>query len=402
MNPKLDLLHPYPFERLKALMADRVPPAHLSPIALSIGEPKHQSPAFVKQALIDNIDQIAIYPTTKGGLPLRQAIADWCTERFKLPGNTMDPDQNVLPVTGTREALFAFTQAVVDTSATVVPLVVSPNPFYQIYEGAALLAGAELHFLDCTLDNGFIPDLSTVAPEVWERCQLLQICTPGNPTGAVMSIEQLQQAIKLADQYDFIIASDECYSEVYLDEQNPPPGILEACVAMGRNDFSRCVAFHSLSKRSNLPGLRSGFVAGDASLLSDFLRFRTYHGCAMSMATQAASAAAWSDESHVIDNRRQYREKFAAVTEILKDVLTFPEPTASFYLWPETPIDDTEFAAGLFAQQNVTLLPGRYLSRDTEDGNPGEGRVRMALVAETEVCIEAAQRIKQYVQSLKI
>jgi N-succinyldiaminopimelate aminotransferase len=402
MNPKLDLLHPYPFERLKALMADRVPPAHLSPIALSIGEPKHQSPAFVKQALIDNIDQIAIYPTTKGGLPLRQAIADWCTERFKLPGNTMDPDQNVLPVTGTREALFAFTQAVVDTSATVVPFVVSPNPFYQIYEGAALLGGAELHFLDCTLDNGFIPDLSTVAPEVWERCQLLQICTPGNPTGAVMSIEQLQQAIKLADQYDFIIASDECYSEVYLDEQNPPPGILEACVAMGRNDFSRCVAFHSLSKRSNLPGLRSGFVAGDASLLSDFLRFRTYHGCAMSMATQAASAAAWSDESHVIDNRRQYREKFAAVTEILKDVLTFPEPTASFYLWPETPIDDTEFAAGLFAQQNVTLLPGRYLSRDTEDGNPGEGRVRMALVAETEVCIEAAQRIKQYVQSLKI
>ena len=402
MNPKLDLLHPYPFERLKALMADRVPPAHLSPIALSIGEPKHQSPAFVKQALIDNIDQIAIYPTTKGGLPLRQAIADWCTERFKLPGNTMDPDQNVLPVTGTREALFAFTQAVVDTSATVVPFVVSPNPFYQIYEGAALLAGAELHFLDCTLDNGFIPDLSTVAPEVWERCQLLQICTPGNPTGAVMSIEQLQQAIKLADQYDFIIASDECYSEVYLDEQNPPPGILEACVAMGRNDFSRCVAFHSLSKRSNLPGLRSGFVAGDASLLSDFLRFRTYHGCAMSMATQAASAAAWSDETHVTDNRRQYREKFAAVTEILKNVLTFPEPTASFYLWPETPIDDTEFAAGLFAQQNVTLLPGRYLSRDTEDGNPGEGRVRMALVAETEVCIEAAQRIKQYVQSLKI
>jgi N-succinyldiaminopimelate aminotransferase len=399
MNPKLDLLHPYPFERLKALMAGIVPPAHLSPIALSIGEPKHQSPAFVKQALIDNIDQIAIYPTTKGGLPLRQAIADWCRARFKLPHSSMDPEQNVLPVTGTREALFAFTQAVVDTSAHE-PLVVSPNPFYQIYEGAALLAGAELHFLDCTLDNGFIPDLSTVAPEVWERCQLLQICTPGNPTGAVMSIEQLQQAIRLADQYDFIIASDECYSEVYLDEKSPPRGILEACLAMGRNDFSRCVAFHSLSKRSNLPGLRSGFVAGDARLLSDFLRYRTYHGCAMSMATQAASAAAWSDETHVIDNRRQYREKFAAVTEILKDVLTFPEPTASFYLWPETPIDDTEFAAGLFAQQNVTLLPGRYLSRDTDAGNPGKGRVRMALVAETEVCIEAALGIKQYVQSL--
>ncbi len=400
MNPKLDLLHPYPFERLKALMVGIVPPAHLSPIALSIGEPKHQSPGFVKQALIDNIDQIAIYPTTKGSPQLRQAISQWCTTRFNLPSNSMDPEQNVLPVTGTREALFAFTQAVVDTSATVIPLVVSPNPFYQIYEGAALLAGAELHFLDCTLGNGFIPDLSTVAPEVWERCQLLQICTPGNPTGAVMSIEQLQQAIRLADQYDFIIASDECYSEVYLDEQNPPPGILEACAAMGRTDFSRCVAFHSLSKRSNLPGLRSGFVAGDARLLSDFLRYRTYHGCAMSMTTQAASVAAWSDETHVIDNRRQYREKFAAVTEILKDVLTFPEPTASFYLWPETPIDDTEFAAGLFAQQNVTLLPGRYLSRDTDDGNPGKGRVRMALVAETEVCIEAALRIKQYVQSL--
>ena len=400
MNPKLDLLHPYPFERLKALMVGIVPPAHLSPIALSIGEPKHQSPGFVKQALIDNIDQIAIYPTTKGSPQLRQAISQWCTTRFNLPSNSMDPEQNVLPVTGTREALFAFTQAVVDISATVIPLVVSPNPFYQIYEGAALLAGAELHFLDCTLGNGFIPDLSTVAPEVWERCQLLQICTPGNPTGAVMSIEQLQQAIRLADQYDFIIASDECYSEVYLDEQNPPPGILEACAAMGRTDFSRCVAFHSLSKRSNLPGLRSGFVAGDARLLSDFLRYRTYHGCAMSMTTQAASVAAWSDETHVIDNRRQYREKFAAVTEILKDVLTFPEPTASFYLWPETPIDDTEFAAGLFAQQNVTLLPGRYLSRDTDDGNPGKGRVRMALVAETEVCIEAALRIKQYVQSL--
>lgn len=401
MNSKLDLLHPYPFERLKQLMAGIVPPAELSPIALSIGEPKHQSPAFVKQTLIDNIDQIAIYPTTKGSLPLRRAISQWCTRRFNLPESSVDPEQHVLPVTGTREALFAFTQALVDSAAQDAdPIVVSPNPFYQIYEGAALLAGAKLHFLDCTLDNSFIPDLSTVAAGVWQRCQLLHICTPGNPTGAVMSIEQLQQAIKLADQYDFIIASDECYSEVYLDEQNPPPGILEACAAMGRTDYSRCVAFHSLSKRSNLPGLRSGFVAGDATLLSDFLRFRTYHGCAMSMATQAASAAAWSDETHVIDNRRQYREKFAAVTEILKDVLTFPKPTASFYLWPETPIDDTEFAAGLFAQQNVTLLPGRYLSRDTEDGNPGKGRVRMALVAETEVCIEAAQRIKQYVQSL--
>jgi len=398
MNPNLDLLHRYPFERLSDLKAGIAPPAHLAPIALSIGEPKHQSPAFVKQALIDNIDQIAVYPTTKGGLPLRQAIAQWCQTRFTLPTDSLSADTNVLPVTGTREALFAFSQAMIDSQRNA--LVVAPNPFYQIYEGAALLAGAELHFLDCTANNGFIPDLSTVPAEIWQRCQLLQICTPGNPSGAVMGIEQLQQAIALADQYDFIIASDECYSEIYLDEQTPPPGILQACAEMGRTDYSRCVAFHSLSKRSNLPGLRSGFVAGDANLLSQFLRYRTYHGCAMSSAVQAASTAAWSDESHVVDNRRQYREKFAAVTEILKQVMTFPKPQASFYLWPETPIADTEFAAGLFAQQNVTVLPGRYLSRETATGNPGKNRVRMALVAETEVCIEAALRIKEYVESL--
>jgi len=398
MNPNLDLLHRYPFERLSDLKAGIAPPAHLAPIALSIGEPKHQSPAFVKQALIDNIDQIAVYPTTKGGLALRQAIAQWCQTRFTLPTDSLSAATNVLPVTGTREALFAFSQAMIDSQRNA--LVVAPNPFYQIYEGAALLAGAELHFLDCTANNGFIPDLSTVPAEIWQRCQLLQICTPGNPSGAVMSIEQLQQAIALADQYDFIIASDECYSEIYLDEQTPPPGILQACAEMGRTDYSRCVAFHSLSKRSNLPGLRSGFVAGDANLLSQFLRYRTYHGCAMSSAVQAASTAAWSDESHVVDNRRQYREKFAAVTEILKQVMTFPKPQASFYLWPETPIADTEFAAGLFAQQNVTVLPGRYLSRETATGNPGKNRVRMALVAETEVCIEAALRIKEYVESL--
>ena len=398
MNPNLDLLHRYPFERLSDLKAGIAPPAHLAPIALSIGEPKHQSPAFVKQALIDNIDQIAVYPTTKGGLALRQAIAQWCQTRFTLPTDSLSAATNVLPVTGTREALFAFSQAMIDSQRNA--LVVAPNPFYQIYEGAALLAGAELHFLDCTANNGFIPDLSTVPAEIWQRCQLLQICTPGNPSGAVMGIEQLQQAIALADQYDFIIASDECYSEIYLDEQTPPPGILQACAEMGRTDYSRCVAFHSLSKRSNLPGLRSGFVAGDANLLSQFLRYRTYHGCAMSSAVQAASTAAWSDESHVVDNRRQYREKFAAVTEILKQVMTFPEPQASFYLWPETPIADTEFAAGLFAQQNVTVLPGRYLSRETATGNPGKNRVRMALVAETEVCIEAALRIKEYLESL--
>ncbi len=398
MNPNLELLHRYPFERLAELKAGTVPPAELKPISLSIGEPKHQSPQFVKQTLIDNIDQIAIYPTTKGGQPLRDAIANWCQRRFGLADASLSADHHVLPVNGTREALFAFTQAVIDPRQDA--LVVSPNPFYQIYEGAALLAGAQLHYLDSTPENGFISDLSTVPADVWQRCQLLHLCTPGNPTGAVMSIKQLQQAIALADQYDFIIASDECYSEVYLDEQAPPPGILQACAEMGRNDYSRCVAFHSLSKRSNLPGLRSGFIAGDAAILSQFLRYRTYHGCAMPTAVQAASTAAWNDESHVVDNRRQYREKFAAVTEILNEVLSFPEPQASFYLWPQTPIDDTDFALGLFAQQNVTLLPGRYLSRDSATGNPGKNRVRMALVADTEECIEAALRIKRYVQSL--
>ena len=304
-----------------------------------------------------------------------------------------------LPVNGTREALFAFTQAVIDPQGN--PTVVSPNPFYQIYEGAALLAGAELHYLDCTAENNFIADLSAVPEQVWQRCQLLHLCSPGNPTGAVISIEQFQQVIALADKYDFIIASDECYSEVYLREDSPPPGLLQACAEMDRNDYSRCVVFHSLSKRSNLPGLRSGFVAGDSQVLKAFLRYRTYHGCAMSTPVQIASAVAWADETHVIDNRSQYREKFAAVTDILRPVLDFPLPQASFYLWPKTPIVDTDFAKQLFAEQNVTLLPGQYLSRDTANGNPGENRVRLALVAETEECIEAALRIKQFVEGLK-
>lgn len=400
MNPNLDLLHPYPFERLNELKAGITPPQHLRPISLSIGEPKHPSPAFVKQALIDNIDQVAVYPATKGGQPLRETIAAWLQKRFDLPSQSIDANRHVLPVTGTREALFAFTQAVIDPLRQ--PIVVSPNPFYQIYEGAALLAGAELHYLDCTAENNFIADLSQVPEQVWQRCQLLHLCSPGNPTGAVISLEQFQQAIALADKYDFIIASDECYSEVYLHESNPPPGLLEACAQMGRSDYKRCVVFHSLSKRSNLPGLRSGFVAGDSHLLQAFLRYRTYHGCAMSTAVQAASTAAWGDENHVIENRSLYREKFAAVTEILRPVLDFPEPQASFYLWPKTPIVDTDFAQQLFAQQNVTLLPGQYLSRQTASGNPGINRVRLALVAEMDECIEAAQRIKQFVKSLNI
>jgi N-succinyldiaminopimelate aminotransferase len=399
MNPNLDLLHRYPFERLNELKAGITPPANLKPISLSIGEPKHQSPAFVKQALIDNIDQVAVYPATRGGQPLREAIAQWLQQRFNLPNQSISSDQHVLPVTGTREALFAFTQAVIDPRTK--PLVVTPNPFYQIYEGAALLAGSELHYLNCNAEDNFIADLSSVPESVWQRCQLLHLCSPGNPTGAVISVEQFQQAIALADKYDFIIASDECYSEVYLQEDKPPPGLLQACAEMGRSDYSRCVVFHSLSKRSNLPGLRSGFVAGDSGILKAFLRYRTYHGCAMSTAVQAASTAAWSDEAHTVENRRLYREKFAAVTEILSPVLDFPQPQASFYLWPKTPIADTDFAQQLFAQQNVTLLPGQYLSRQTDSGNPGENRVRLALVAETGECIEAAQRIRQFVESIK-
>lgn len=399
MNPNLDLLHRYPFERLNELKAGITPPANLKPISLSIGEPKHQSPAFVKQALIDNIDQVAVYPATRGGQPLREAIAQWLQQRFNLPSQSINSDQHVLPVTGTREALFAFTQAVIDPRTK--PLVVTPNPFYQIYEGAALLAGSELHYLNCNAEDNFIADLSSVPESVWQRCQLLHLCSPGNPTGAVISVEQFQQAIALADKYDFIIASDECYSEVYLQEDKPPPGLLQACAEMGRSDYSRCVVFHSLSKRSNLPGLRSGFVAGDSGILKAFLRYRTYHGCAMSTAVQAASTAAWSDEAHTVENRRLYREKFAAVTEILSPVLDFPQPQASFYLWPKTPIADTDFAQQLFAQQNVTLLPGQYLSRQTDSGNPGENRVRLALVAETGECIEAAQRIRQFVESIK-
>lgn len=398
MNPQLERLHPYPFERLNQLKTGIVPPSHLAPISLSIGEPKHPSPAFVKQVLVDHIDALAVYPTTKGGLPLRDAIATWLQKRFNLPTGSITADQHVLPVTGTREALFAFTQAVVDRDTS--PLVVSPNPFYQIYEGAALLAGADVHYLDCTEENQFIADLSTVPEAVWQRCQLLHLCSPGNPTGAVMSIAQLQQAIALADKYDFLIASDECYSEIYLDEDNPPRGLLDACAQLGRTDYARCVVFHSLSKRSNLPGLRSGFVAGDATLLQRFLQYRTYHGCAMSLSVQAASTAAWRDEQHVIENRRLYAEKFAAVTDILRPVLNFPTPQASFYLWAETPIDDRDFAKGLFAQENVTLLPGQYLSRDSAQGNPGQNRVRMALVADIDECIDAAQRIKRFVENL--
>ena len=396
MNHALNQLQPYPFEKLRALLAGITPPADKRPIALSIGEPKHKSPEFVAQALAGNLDQLAVYPTTLGLPALREAITAWCERRFGVPQGWLDAARHVLPVNGTREALFAFTQTVVKRDAK--GLVVSPNPFYQIYEGAALLAGAEPHYLPCLEENGFNPDFDAVPADVWQRCQILFLCSPGNPTGALVPMERLKKLIALADEHDFVIAADECYSELYFDEDNPPPGLLTACAELGRRDFARCVVFHSLSKRSNLPGLRSGFVAGDASILKAFLLYRTYHGCAMPVQTQLASIAAWNDESHVRANRDLYRAKFDAVLDILQPVLDVQRPDGSFYLWARTPGDDTEFARELFAREHVTVVPGSYLSREVDGHNPGAGRVRMALVAPLAECIEAAQRIAAFVR----
>ena len=398
MNPDLARLKPYPFERLAALKQGVEPPAALTHINLSIGEPKHAPPHFVAEELISHLHGLALYPLTRGRPELREAIAGWLVRRFGLPAGSIDPASQVLPVNGTREALFAFAQAVVDRSRD--PLVLAPNPFYQIYEGAALLAGAEPWYLDTTPENGFVPDFDAVPEEVWQRCQLLYLCSPGNPTGRVLDQATLQKVIGLADEHDFIIAADECYSEIYPDEGAPPTGLLAAAAAMGRTDYHRCVVFHSLSKRSNLPGLRSGFVAGDAEVIAGFFRYRTYHGCAMPPATQAASIRAWNDEAHVAENRKLYREKFAAVLEILQPALDVAPPDAGFYLWPRVPLDDAEFARRLFAERHVTVLPGSFLSRDTEGGNPGRGHVRMALVAPLEECIEAAGRIRAFLESL--
>ncbi len=395
MNPDLNQLHPYPFEKLANLKAGVQPPEHLSHIALSIGEPKHQPPAFVLETLSQNLNRVSNYPATKGIPELRQAIAAWAERRFALNSGQLDPETQVLPVNGTREALFAFAQAVVDRTAEN-PLVVSPNPFYQIYEGAALLSGARPAFLNCTADNNYIPDFDAVDPDIWKQCQLLYLCSPGNPTGAVLTLEHWRTLLRLADEHDFVIASDECYSELYFDEHEPPLGLLQACTQLDRADFNRCVVFHSLSKRSNLPGLRSGFVAGDASILAEFLRYRTYHGCAMPVPAQLASIAAWDDEVHVRENRELYRQKFDAVLEILEGCLDVARPEAGFYLWPRTPVDSETFARELFAQQNITVLPGNYLARDTETGNPGDNYVRMALVASLEECVEAAHRIKNF------
>ena len=398
MNPDLSRLQPYPFERLAQLNAGVVPPVDRQPIMLSIGEPKHTTPHFIAETVISHLHGLSQYPLTRGQPALREAIGAWLGRRFELPAGSIDPEQQVLPVNGTREALFAIAQAVVDRSRD--PVVLMPNPFYQIYEGAALLAGAEPVFMNTMADTGYLPDFSRVPASVWQRVQLVYTCSPGNPTGAVMGLSALQELIDLADRHDFVIASDECYSELYFDEAAPPPGLLQAAAAMGRTDYRRCLVFHSLSKRSNAPGLRSGFVAGDRDLIAAFLRYRTYHGCAMPPATQAASTQAWQDEAHVIANRALYREKFSAVVDILGPLLDVRIPAAGFYLWPVTPVDDCRFTRGLLEQQNVTVLPGSFLSRTHAGVNPGADHVRMALVAPLEDCVEAAERIGAYLAGL--
>jgi len=397
MNPELDKLHPYPFEKLSVLKKRVTANPALEHIALSIGEPKHQAPEFVMKELQQQLSGVSAYPLTKGIPELRQAITNWLTQRFNLPGDSLNPEQHVIPVNGTREALFAFAQAVINRETN--PLIVMPNPFYQIYEGAAYLSGAEPFYINTSAENNYLPDFDSVSDETWARCQLLYICSPGNPTGAVINKTTLQKLIKLAEQHDFIIASDECYSEIYFDENNPPVGLLEAAADMGNTNHSRCVVFHSLSKRSNLPGLRSGFVAGDKDVLAKFLKYRTYHGCAMPLHHQKASIKAWQDEKHVQENRALYQKKFNDVLGILEPVLDVKKPDASFYLWAKTPTSDEDFTQKLFAEQNITVLPGSYLSREANGINPGSRHVRMALVASYEECIEAANRIKKFITS---
>jgi len=401
MNSRLASLQRYPFERLAELIKDITPPANKSPIRLSVGEPQHAAPAFVLEALTKNLKGLSNYPTTRGGAPLREAIARWATKRFTLDKITLDPERHVLPVAGTREALFSIAQTVVDRkSHGDQPVIISPNPFYQIYEGAALLAGARPYFLNTTEENDYRMDFARVPADVWPQVQLVYICSPGNPTGKVMDRQALAQLIELAHRHDFLIASDECYSEIYFDEANPPLGLLQVANELGVEDYRHCLVFHSLSKRSNLPGLRSGFVAGDSTVLAHYLQYRTYHGCALPPPTQSASVAAWGDEAHVAENRALYRQKFDAVLQILAPVLDVKKPEAGFYLWPKLPVDDESFTRELYRRENVLVLPGSYLSRHAQGANPGTQRVRLALVAGYDECIEAAQRMRNYVESL--
>jgi N-succinyldiaminopimelate aminotransferase len=395
MNPYLNTLSPYPFEKLKMLLADSSPPSHLSLIRLSIGEPQHPSPSLVLNALNTHLQELAHYPTSSGIEALRQTIAQWLCQRYGLP--SLNPNTQVLPVSGSREALFAIAQCVVDHTR-IQPLVLCPNPFYQIYEGATLLAGAKPYFFHRLAENNFAVDFASIPEHIWKNIQLIYLCSPDNPTGHVTSLKNWEQLFAYADRYGFVIASDECYSEIYAD--TPPLGALQAAQQLGRTDYRKLLVFSSLSKRSNVPGLRSGFVAGDAQLIKSFLLYRTYHGCAMSLPTQAASIAAWQDETHVIENRRLYQEKFKSVAEILRPAIDISIPDAGFYLWMPTPIADDKFTHQLHARHNVIVLPGRYLARTQEGLNPGENYVRIALVASVEDCVDAAHRIKNFYQTL--
>ncbi|WP_219217543.1 succinyldiaminopimelate transaminase [Variovorax boronicumulans] len=402
MNPLLAKLQPYPFERLRQLFAGVVPNADFAPISLGIGEPKHRTPGFIRTALSEGLDGLAAYPATAGDAKLRAAFTGWLQRRYDV---AVDPATQVLPVNGSREALFALAQTVVDPSGPAAPIVMSPNPFYQIYEGAALLSGADTHYVPSIAERNFAVDWDGVPEAVWARTQLVFVCSPGNPTGAVMPLDEWRKLFALSDRHGFVIASDECYSEIYFREEAPLGG-LEAATRLGRTDFKNLVMLTSLSKRSNVPGLRSGFVAGDAALIKSFLLYRTYHGSAMGGAVAAASIAAWGDETHVVENRALYRAKFAAVTPLLEAVMDVRLPDAGFYLWAGVPAawngDDQAFARALYAQYNVTVLPGSFLARDVGDAhpvNPGRGRVRMALVAGTDECTEAARRIVDFIQN---
>ena len=397
MNPLLSRLQPYPFERLRELFAGVTPNPAYRPISLGIGEPKHPTPEFIKQALAAALDDpttdLAAYPPTAGTPKLREAFTGWLQRRYRL---ALDPATQVLPVNGSREALFAFAQTVIDPRPGA--MVVCPNPFYQIYEGAVLLAGADPYYAPSDPARNFAVDWDSVPADVWARTQLLFVCSPGNPTGAVMPLDEWKKLFELSDRHGFVIASDECYSEIYFRDE-PPLGGLEAAARLGRSDFRNLVSFTSLSKRSNVPGLRSGFVAGDTRLIKQFLLYRTYHGSAMSPVVQAASIAAWGDERHVVENRALYRAKFAEVTPLLVPVLDVRLPDAGFYLWAGVGESDTEFARDLLAQYNVTVLPGSYLARESAGINPGASRIRMALVAGTAECVEAAERIAQFVKN---
>ncbi|OGS98430.1 MAG: succinyldiaminopimelate transaminase [Gallionellales bacterium RIFCSPLOWO2_12_FULL_59_22] len=400
MNPDLNKLQPYPFQKLAALFREVTPNPDYRAISLSIGEPKHATPQFIKDALTASIDGLANYPTTAGSDALRNAIANWLAARYDIPAPdaktpALDPKTQILPVNGSREALFAFAQAVIDRTKNQ-PAVICPNPFYQIYEGAALLAGATPHYLNTMPENDYALNFAQLPEETWQRAQLIYVCSPGNPTGRVMPLEEWRELFEMSDRYGFAIASDECYSEIYFGTDRPL-GALQAAQQLGRGDYKNLVVFSSLSKRSNVPGMRSGFVAGDAAIIAKFALYRTYHGSAMNPAIQSASIAAWSDEAHVAENRRLYAEKFARVLDILEPVLPVAMPDAGFYLWVRTPVADTAFAQALYRDYNVTVLPGSYLARAAQGANPGENFVRLALVAGTAETVEAAQRIKELV-----